>query len=102
MAAEVVERAGEAAMVAVRGRYVANHSEVRLEAALSQLGIASLPGFTARAALARGDLMTVLPDWEHKNSYAGTAWVLYPSHRFLPAKLRVWIDHLVEGFAGVE
>ena len=96
------ERAGETATVAVRGRYVANHSEVRLEAALSHLGIASLPGFTARAALERGDLVTVLPDWEHKNSYAGTAWVLYPSHRFLPAKLRVWIDHLVEGFAGVE
>ena len=49
------ERAGESATVAVRGRYVANHSEVRLEAALSHLGIASLPGFTARAALARGD-----------------------------------------------
>jgi len=95
------ERAGEVATVAVRGRYVANHSEVRLEAALSDLGIASLPGFTARSALERGDLVPVLPDWEHKTSYAGTAWVLYPPNRFLPAKLRVWIDHLVEGFAGV-
>ncbi len=95
------ERAGEAATVAVRGRYVANHSEVRLEAALSHLGIASLPGFAARAALERGDLVAVLPDWQHKTSYAGTAWLLYPPNRFLPAKLRVWIDHLVLGFAGV-
>ena len=31
---------------------MANHSEVRLEGALSHLGIASLPEFTARAALA--------------------------------------------------
>ena len=77
-------------------------SEVRLEAALSHLGIASLPGFTARAALERGDLVAVLPDWQHKTSYAGTAWLLYPPNRFLPAKLRVWIDHLVLGFAGVE
>jgi DNA-binding transcriptional LysR family regulator len=93
------ERGGEQATVAVRGRYVANHSEVRLEAALNHLGIASLPGFTARAALERGDLVPVLPDWQHKTAYAGTAWLLYPSHRFLPAKLRAWIDHLAAGFA---
>lgn len=96
------ECAGEAVTVAVRGRYVANHSEVRLEAALNHLGIASLPGFAARAALERGDLVPVLSDWQHKTSYAGTAWLLYPPNRFLPAKLRVWIDHLVQGFAQVQ
>lgn len=95
------ERAGEQATVAVRGRYVANHSEVRLEAALHHLGIASLPGFAARAALERGELVPVLADWQHKTAYAGTAWLLYPSNRFLPSKLRVWIDHLVEGFAHI-
>ncbi|MBV7543156.1 LysR family transcriptional regulator [Acidovorax sp. sic0104] len=95
------ECGGEAATVAVRGRYVANHSEVRLEAALQHLGIASLPGFAARAALQGGALVRVLPDWEHKTAYAGMAWLLYPPNRFLPAKLRVWIDHLVQGFAQV-
>ena len=92
------ERGHEAAVVAVRGRYVANHSEVRLEAALHHLGIASLPGFAARAALQSGALVQVLPDWEHKTAYAGMAWLLYPPNRFLPAKVRVWIDHLVRGF----
>lgn len=96
------ERPGEEATVAVRGRYVANHSEVRLEAALNHLGIASLPGFTARAALESGELVPVLEDWQHKTSYGGTAWLLYPPNRFLPAKLRVWIDHLVEGFAHIQ
>ena len=95
------ERTGESATVAVRGRYVANHSEVRLEAALAHLGIASLPGFTARPALQSGALVPVLGDWQHKTGYAGTAWLLYPPNRFLPAKLRVWIDHLVQGFAQV-
>lgn len=95
------ERPGEAATVPVRGRYTANHSEVRLEAALAGLGIASLPGFAARAAIARGDLVPVLPDWRHVTHYSGTAWLLYPSQRHLPAKLRVWIDHLAQGFAGV-
>ena len=90
-------RAGDEVTVKVVGRYAANHSEVRLEGALAHLGIASLPEFTARAALASGELVTVLSDWEHATGYAGMAWLLYPSNRFLPAKLRVWIDHLVAG-----
>lgn len=87
-------RGAEHARVAVRGRYIANHTEVRLDAALLGFGIASLPWFTAEAAVQRGELRVVLPDWEHPTDYAGMAWLLYPSHRFLPAKLRVWIDHL--------
>lgn len=93
------QRGGEQATVKVSGRYAANHSEVRLEGALQSLGIASLPEFTARAALATGELVAVLADWEHVTDYAGTAWLLYPPNRFLPAKLRVWIDYLVAGLA---
>ena len=93
-------RGGEQATAKVSGRYAANHSEVRLEGALQSLGIASLPEFTARAALAAGHLVVVLGDWEHVTDYAGTAWLLYPPNRFLPAKLRVWIDYLVAGLAG--
>jgi DNA-binding transcriptional LysR family regulator len=89
------QRGAEAATVRVSGRYVANHSEVRLDGARQHLGIASLPEFTAREALAKADLVTVLDDWEHKTDYAGTAWLLYPPNRFLAAKLRVWIDFLV-------
>jgi DNA-binding transcriptional LysR family regulator len=89
------QRGAEEATVRVSGRYVANHSEVRLDGARQHLGIASLPEFTAREALAKADLVTVLDDWEHKTDYAGTAWLLYPPNRFLAAKLRAWIDFLV-------
>ena len=88
-------RGDEQAGLKVSGRYVANHSEVRLEAALADLGIASLPEFTARAALASGALVEVLADWEHMTDYAGLCWLLYPSNRFLPAKVRVWVDEVV-------
>lgn len=94
-------RTGAAVTVKVSGRYVADHSEVRLQRALGHPGIASLPEFTARAALAAGELVTVLGDWEHASDYAGMAWLLYPPNRFLPAKLRVWIDHLVAGLGCV-
>ncbi|SFE06808.1 LysR family transcriptional regulator [Paracidovorax konjaci] len=89
-----------ATTVAVRGRYVANHSEMRCDAALAHLGIATLPGFTARAALETGALVRVLPGWRHTTAYSGTAWLLYPPNRFLPARVRAWIDHLAAGIGG--
>jgi DNA-binding transcriptional LysR family regulator len=85
--------------VAVRGRYACNHSENRRDAALAGLGIASLPAFTARQALASGALVRVLAEWRHDTDYSGTAWVLYPSNRHLPARLRAWIDHLAAALA---
>lgn len=90
---------GDEVTVRVSGRYVANHSEVRLDGALQHLGLASLPDFTARQALASGQLVTVLSDWTHVTDYAGTAWLLYPPNRYLPAKLRVWIDFVVAGLS---
>ncbi|WP_311223231.1 MULTISPECIES: LysR family transcriptional regulator [unclassified Acidovorax] len=93
-------RAADTAAVEVNGRYAANHSAMRRDAALSGLGIASLPGFTARAALHDGSLVRVLADWRHDTAYSGTAWLLYPPNRFLPARVRAWIDHLAAGLAG--
>lgn len=87
-------------VVAVRGRFASNHSEVRLHGALNDLGIACLPHFTAAQALAEGRLQQVLADWRYTGSYQGTAWILYPPSRHLPPKLRVLIDHLAAGLAG--
>ena len=84
------------ATVGVRGRYVANHTEVRLDAVLHHLGIASLPYFTARQALQDGRIVQVLPDWTFKTAYCGGLWLLYPPTRYLPLKLRVFIDYLVD------
>ena len=55
-------------------------------------GIGRLPDFMARGAIARGELVRVLADLE-----PGSVEVhaLYPSHRSLSAKVRVFIDALV-------
>ncbi|WP_157670205.1 LysR family transcriptional regulator [Chitinibacter sp. GC72] len=90
-----LSRGAEEVTVAVRGALKVNHSEMRLNAALDGIGIASLPDFTARAALADGRLIRVLPDWQLGTSYAGMAYLLYPAHRYLPPKLRCVIDELV-------
>ncbi|CNH52389.1 LysR family transcriptional regulator [Yersinia intermedia] len=85
----------KAATVAVRGRYAANHTGVRLDAVLQHIGIGSLPYFTARTALQQGLIVQVLPGWRFTSSYSGGLWLLYPPTRYLPPKLRVFIDYIV-------
>lgn len=55
-------------------------------------GIARLPDFHAADALAAGTLVRVLP---HLQGELIEAHALYPSHRSLSAKVRVFIDALV-------
>jgi DNA-binding transcriptional LysR family regulator len=55
-------------------------------------GIARLPDFDAAEALADGTLVRVLPQLEGDSV---EAHALYPSHRSLSAKVRVFIDALV-------
>lgn len=89
----------KAVTVGVRGRYAANHTGVRLDAVLQHLGIGSLPYFTARHALEQGLIEQVLPEWTFLASYHGGAWLLHSPTRYLPPKLRVFIDYLVECLA---
>ncbi|PHI28515.1 LysR family transcriptional regulator [Budvicia aquatica] len=90
------KRGTESVQVDIHGRYAANHTVVRLDAALNHIGIASLPYFTARTALQQGKCIQVLPEWDFISSYYGSAWLLYSPTRYLPLKLKVFIDYLVE------
>ncbi|TDV24777.1 LysR family transcriptional regulator [Paraburkholderia caballeronis] len=88
-------RGAQTQTVEVKGRYAANHAGARLEAALQDWGIASLPDFAAADALKRGELVQVLADWTFEaRAYMGPVWLLYPPNRFLPPKVRVLIDYL--------
>jgi DNA-binding transcriptional LysR family regulator len=92
-----LRRGTETQSVEVKGRYIANHAGARLEAALQDFGIASVPEFAAEAALQSGELVQVLPEWRFDaRAYVGSVWLLYPPNRFLPPKVRVLIDYLVE------
>jgi len=85
--------------VGVRGRYAANHTGVRLDAVLQDIGIGSLPYFTARQALEEGRVNQVLPEWDFIAAYHGGVWLLQTPTRYLQPKLRVFIDFLVERLA---
>ncbi|MDO6405884.1 MAG: LysR family transcriptional regulator [Pantoea sp.] len=48
----------------VRSRFRANNSMALLNAALAGTGIAYLPAYMTREALAQGDIVQVLPEWQ--------------------------------------
>src|SRR5262249_45406130 len=86
----------ESELVVIKGRYVSNHSEMRLEAILRGVGLGCVPDFVARKALEAGDIVRVLSDWELEANYHGVAHILYPPNRFLAPKCRALIDFLIE------
>jgi DNA-binding transcriptional LysR family regulator len=59
---------------------------------LGGAGVGWLPDFHAVDAIANGSLVRLLPEW---SSGTVEAHALYPSHRSLSAKVRVFIDALI-------
>ncbi len=93
-------RGDEAVEVIASGRYTANHSEIRLDAARAGLGVGCLPDFMARGALDAGEVRRVLPDWRFDAHYQGDACLMFAPSRHTVPKVRVLIDHLVAALSG--
>jgi DNA-binding transcriptional LysR family regulator len=81
--------------VAVSGPIEANSPMACRAAAVSGLGFAMLPDFVAASELKSGRLVAVLDDY--MASDAGI-YAVYPHRRYLPAKVRVLVDFLVQWF----
>ena len=74
-----------------------NSSEVVREAIMSGAGIGLRPEWEVGEAVASGALSRVLPDWRAAEETAVHA--VYPSRRFLPSKVRLFIDFLSDLYA---
>lgn len=83
--------------VPIRGKYRADNGELLRAAALAGDGIILEPTFIVGGDLARGDLVPLLRDWSIPE---GSAMAVYPSRRFLSAKVRTFVEYLQEAFAG--
>ncbi len=70
-----------------------NVAEAMASAAEAGMGICLLPDYVAAPALQRGTLLRLLPQYrlQEKQIHA-----LYPSRRFLDAKIRTWLDFLAQ------
>jgi len=81
--------------VTVSGPIEVNSPMAARAAAVSGLGFAILPDFIAAPDIASGRLVTVLDD----RILSGTGiFAVYPHRRYLPAKVRVFVDFLVHWF----
>jgi DNA-binding transcriptional LysR family regulator len=89
----VLHRHGES--VDVQGRYVlaVNDGGAYLAAALAGLGIVRIPRFMSVRPLAQGDLMPLFEDWRIDPQ---PLYLAFPPNRHISAKLRVFIDWVVE------
>jgi len=83
--------------VPVDGDYSADNGDLLRAAALADVGIILEPTFIVGEDLARGDLVPILPQWSVADV---EATVIYPTRRFLSAKVRTFTQFLQETFAG--
>jgi DNA-binding transcriptional LysR family regulator len=85
--------------VSVRGPVTTANGEALRQCAVAGLGVALLPRWNLADALHRGALVPVLAEYQATVSeFDGAAWLLYPSRRYLPRKVRVFADLLREHF----
>lgn len=86
---------GAPVTVNVSGPLEANSPLTTLRAAEAGLGVAVIPDFNARESLAAGRLVVVLKDMMpgDRGIYA-----IYPHRRYLPARVRVFVDFLAKWF----
>lgn len=87
--------AGKVHSVKVPARLRANNGDVLLRAALDGLGVVVSPTFIAHRALAAGQLVPLLPDYQAPGT---SAYAVYPSRRHLPQRVRALIDFLAQRF----
>ena len=90
---------GRERTVRVAGSLNSNNGDLNAVAAVQGVGIALEPDFIVGSELKRGTLVPVLETFEAR---ASPIYAVYPSRRFLPAKVRAFVDFLVERFTGMK
>jgi len=76
-------------------RMMANSPELLMRMAHTGIGIAASSDVFARAFMAQGGLVRVLPDWAFPEV---TGWAVFPGRRLMPAKTRAFLDMLEAGY----
>ncbi len=78
------------------GRLNANNGRAMVAAAVQGVGIILKPQFMVQDFIDSGELVAIFEEYEQPR---GDIFVVYPHRRFLPAKMRSFIDHLKAYFA---
>lgn len=81
--------------VPLRSAFTANDMRLVRKLALDAQGVALLPDYVCRREVDHGQLVPLLPGWHARTDLIH---LVYPSQRFVPAKLRHFIDETVPEF----
>ena len=87
--------------VSVSGKYAVNHSQMRLQGVKDGLGIGIFHDFVIAEAVEQNLVIPVLSDWTIKSNYHGSIAMQYPQTKYMPARLRVFIDFISEELGNV-
>ncbi len=90
---------GEAVEVPAHGRVIASSGEALRQCAVAGMGVVLLPRWGVARDLAEGALVQLLPGYEATPAeFDVAAWALYPSARYVPRKVRTFVDFLKRKF----
>ena len=81
--------------VPISGNLRGNNGDILVIAAIEGLGVALQPTFLIYEALRQKKLVRILSDWETDDL---TVFAVYPNRKFLPPKVRSFIDFIAERF----
>jgi len=86
----------QSCVVPVSGPFAVNNSEGLRQAAQEGLGITVLPDFSAQQALARGDLVQVLPSWRPVGVFGDSLYAIRPYTPHVPRASQLLVAYLRE------
>ncbi len=93
------DRQGKTESVTVRSRVVISNAQALKQCALADMGITLLPDWVVQRELASGDLIALFADFAvGVTEFEVPVWLLYPSRRHLPLKVRVFTEFIRERF----
>jgi DNA-binding transcriptional LysR family regulator len=81
--------------IPVNSRVVSNNTDILRECALADMGLVLLPSYSLENDIRSGRLIRLLPDHLFGSV---TIFMAYPSRRLLSAKVRSFINFIVEKF----
>lgn len=85
--------AGQIVDIDLEGNWRSNNASALTAAAVESLGICRLPELYLRDHLQSGRLVTIFDQYQYD---VFPVWLVYPNTRYVPAKVRLFIDYLLE------
>jgi DNA-binding transcriptional LysR family regulator len=95
------DQKGELSEVPVFGNTLISSAIALQQCAIAGMGLALLPNWLIDDYLRDGALVNVFPSYDvTATEFSTAAWLVYPSHAYVPLKVRVFIDFLKQAILG--